>query len=237
MDSSLNLNFFVTVVLPVLSLIVAILIAAFQNKKKSLSYYVVSEEHDLIRSTNLDMPIKKIVICYTNSGDKALQQSDFYYPITTEFIDSTIVSAEEYKTISPDGIKGQINFSGSLAEFTPDLMNKNESIYFSYYVSDFNNKIHVETKIIDGKSIMNKTVIETIRRNVYLLFGIYISLFIAEIVRNQKISLGLDFPTILLLYIPILYFMIKDIKRVVKSQHVIYYVWEPKTKDLREHKN
>lgn len=228
MEYKFDLNFIGTLILPLIATVASFVFFFLQKSRRHISYRIVS----ITKLPTYDKPVseltnpnKKIVIEYINSGNSALETSDFYKSVTTKFINAQLLNAENYKS-SYDIISKKIKLYNSSATFVPDQMNPNDSIYVAFEVSDFKNKIHVETKIKNGKPVFNKVVYDLIMERIFLVITLYFTLFLINSYQTNKIGLGIDFSYFIFTMIPFIILSFIQIYRKLHEQCMIYFIWD-----------
>ena len=224
-----DINFIGTFLLPFIGTIISIIFFLKQKTKKRIAYEIVSieaiPEYDNPIS-KIKNPDKEIVIKYTNTGNTALETCDFHFPIKTNFIDSSILNCNIQRVLSDDGVEINLTQSNNSCSFRPDLMNEGDSISIKYTIHDFKNKIHLETKIKNGKRIYNMAIYDLFFQRLWLLASLYFGLYIHNSIKTKEIGLGPDLMWFFILTIPFTSLSILHLIRKIRAQYVIYFVWE-----------
>lgn len=217
-----DITFFTTIVLPIASIIVSILIYFFQKTKKQISYQVMSSISLPTYDKPLDElmhPNKELIIEYTNKGNTALVTSDFNLPIKTSFPNAKIIFAKKYYPANNPDIEFEIVNHEYSATFTPDLLNPGESVFLQFYVSGFHNKVHVSSRIINGKNIYNKAFRANLIEKVSIIFVMYFLALISNIYKTGNVLFIESGTNVLLLSGVFLFWFIKDYRKIKKNQY------------------
>lgn len=228
MTISIDKDFFVGFFLPISAIIVSIIIYFLQKSNKRITYKIISIEPlpSFEKPINeIVNPDRKIIIQYYNGGNIHLQTEDFYWPISTKFIGGLIKNVDINVYAFKEKMSINIETHHSTSSFKPELMNPGDSVFISYVVEDFKRKIHVETKIINGKLIANKAILDYFNNILAVVIGISLGVLLNNNPDFKKLGLGINAAT-LIYFFPVILFLIFRLVKIIRNQYVIYYVWE-----------
>lgn len=185
-----DINFVTTILIPIISIIVTVIIYFFQKTKKQIAYKIISSQSFPTYDkplTELEFPNKAVVIEYINAGNTALEKLDFHKPINTYFPNAKIIEVKKYFPGHNDAIELEIKFNGSNAWFTPDLINPKESVFLYFFVQEFHNKVGVSSRIINGRPVFNKAFNDNLKEKVSLVFLFYLAALISNVYKTGKL--------------------------------------------------
>jgi hypothetical protein len=156
---------FVGAVLALVAIVIALVVAFVQQRKKSLAYeiltsiFLLTVNDDLKGKTKIlfeDVPVKNVylvVLHFLNDGNISITATDFESPLLIHFSESTkILSAELVKTI-PQNLRPQYEVGQSKIEIHPMLFNGMDAFLLKLLLSEFDGVIHVEGRIKGVKEI------------------------------------------------------------------------------------
>jgi hypothetical protein len=167
---------FVGAVLALVAIVISLIIAIVQQRKKSLSYEVLAStplltvNDDLKGKTKIlfeNVPVQNVylvVLHFLNDGNIPITASDFESPLFINFSDATkILSVELVKTI-PQDLKPKYDVSTSKIEIHPILFNGMDAFLLKFLLSEFDGVIHVEGRLKGVKEIRQTSFTASIAR-------------------------------------------------------------------------
>jgi hypothetical protein len=219
----LDLNFFTTIVIPVVSIVVTVSIYFKQKVKKQIACKIISSKSLNVTSESharqgiIDM---EIIIEYINTGNTALESSDFYTPIETDFLKGKIVIVKEYFSKYSDNINLKAEINASNCNFTPSLLNPGESIFLYYHITEFHNSIHISSRIKNGRPVYNKVYEENLKEKISLVFVLYLIGLIINLYRTGNLLFIDSAFTLLVFGGGFSFWFIKDYKNIKRTQYM-----------------
>jgi hypothetical protein len=229
MQFQFDINFIGTFILPLISTVISVVIFLVQKTKKRIGYEIVSTAplptFDKPAS-ELKNPANEIVIKYTNTGNTALEETDFHFPVSTTFIDAEILDVQIRRTAYDSNVAGELTRAKNSVSFKPDLMNPADSILLVFKIHNFQRKIHIETKIKNGKQVYNKALYDLFFERFWLLAALYFGLYIRNSMITKTLNSGPDLKLFLILTFPFIAVSLLHIYRKLRTQYVLYFVWE-----------
>lgn len=197
-----------------LTLVGMILIYFFQQRKKSITYEILSRNQLLTVREELEGKLQVLYegnetkdICFlviklTNSGNLPISSSDYELPITIKTGENSKILSASVTQKEPDGLLVELEAGANLITIKPTLLNPKDSITLKILVSDFDGKISPNARIIGVKAISEVApnsgypIILMILGFMLITFGAY--LFLTDIpqamttkVTSEKMKLGL----------------------------------------------
>jgi hypothetical protein len=167
---------FIGAVIGLFALIVSIAIYFFGRKRKHLSYSIIASEPLLTVDEALSGEIKVsfndelvqdvhlLIIKVTNSGNIAIEESDFKLSLAFGFGDAKILSYEVIES-PPQGLHAKLRKSGGDRGIVlnPLLLNASDSVVLKFLLSGYNNELTPSGRIKDVKRIdkVNRSRIAT----------------------------------------------------------------------------
>ena len=185
---------FIGVILAVVAIIITVIFFLYQRQKKAISWQIISNtpllkiDDDIKRNLQVlysgkpVQDIQLIIARIINTGNVSIKSTDYEGPINLNFgKNAQILTAEITKT-SPNNLKASANIEGNGVIIPPTLMNSRDWITLKILVSQFDEPITVEGRIVGVKeieentdlyktrfTIVNKIIIDTIVVIAFLL--------------------------------------------------------------------
>lgn len=183
-----------TVILGLLAIIVSIVIAGKQEKRKAIFYDVLSNTSlsSFKISNKLSMSIifgrkrlEDVNLVYLevwNSGNAEILPSDFYTPIKFEFGEKANVLEAIVLGTRPETIKNNvsINYEQNYLAIQPMLLNGKDAITLKILVSQYTGKTNVDARIAGIKQIKALGDIEANGIEYFKSFGLGLKGFLNE---------------------------------------------------------
>lgn len=153
----------------VLAIATTFLIYYLQRQSKSLSYEILAKNRLLTINEELEGRIKILFdnkptsdisllsIKIFNSGNIAIPTSDYEHPISLSLGVKTSILSGTITNISPKNLKVKIQIENNHVLITPCLLNATDSITIKLLMTDFNNEIEFDARIVGVKEIRNAT--------------------------------------------------------------------------------
>lgn len=167
---------FIGAVIGLVALIVSVVIYFLGRKHKHLSYSIIASEPLLTVDEALSGEIKVsfndelvqdihlLIIKITNSGNVAIEESDFKLPLAFAFGNAKMLSYEVIDS-PPQGLPAKLRRSGGDRGIVlnPLLLNASDSVVFKFLLSDYDNELVPSGRIKDVKRInqVNRSRIAT----------------------------------------------------------------------------
>lgn len=150
--------------------IIALLIPFLQRKRKELSYRIVvntplvsvSEELEgRVKVLLDDQPVSRVnllIVAFANTGNVPILANDYYKPIQISInANAQILPSLEIVETDPIELKPYSEIiNNSQIIIMPCLLNPSDSFQMRILVSDFNNELEVESRIVGIKSIKER---------------------------------------------------------------------------------
>jgi len=213
---------FVGVVVAVIALIIPIVIFIIQNRKKQLSYEIISKNPLLTTREKIEGKIKVfyeenevenvrfLSIKLINSGNIGIPANDYERPIT--FIlptDSKILSSEIIST-NPDTLTTDITIKENEISIRPVLMNAKDSLTFKVIYSESKNgSFIVDARIKDIKEI--KKLGEPSIYGTFYLIALFVMLILGGILIGFDDKKPLAIPGIIGVFLTVLAFILMSV--------------------------
>ena len=153
----------------VLVIIIPLILYLVQRRRKVLSWEIISNTpllsiEEEIRG-NLQVlfdgkpvqDVQLIIVEIINSGNVSIKSTDYERPISLDFGENAHILTAEVTETTPDNLDVSIDIEGTKVLLNPTLMNGKDSIAIKTIVSQFNDKITVEGRIVGVKEVQKST--------------------------------------------------------------------------------
>jgi hypothetical protein len=156
---------FIGVILALIAIGVSILIYLLQRNRKSLSYEVLSDTPFLTMKEELEGKLQilyegtsiknaqLIVIRILNSGNMPIPANDYERPLQFVFGNRAKILSAEVTDKVPDNLLANVTVNDHGFELKPTLLNSKDSITVKVLVSDYQEILKADARIIGVKSI------------------------------------------------------------------------------------
>ena len=191
----------------ILVIIIPLVLYLVQRRRKALSWEIISNTpllsiDEAIRG-NIQVlfdgkPVQDaqlIIVEIINSGNVAIKSIDYERPINLDFGENARILTAEVTETTPDNLDVSINIEGTKVLLNPTLMNGKDSITIKTIVSQFNDQITVEGRIVGVKEVQKSTKrnkIQDIRLFLVLftivtLYGV-LMIAVADLLDSMKVE-------------------------------------------------
>jgi hypothetical protein len=169
---------FIGAILGLVAIIISIIVFYMQRRKKSLAYEIIANTSLLTLNDEIKGKVQilfegsvvqnvyLILLHILNDGNTAIVSSDYEFPLTFEFGEtSQILSAEVVKT-SPNKLEPQFTLRKNSVEFTPLLLNSGDSIVFKLLLAQYEGELSVRARIMGVAEVKQVSIsVDRLRRN------------------------------------------------------------------------
>ena len=157
---------FIGAALTLMTIIVAILLYWLQRRRKALSYEIVtstpllSVEEEIKGRVQIlfdNKPIKDvhlIVVRIINSGNLPIVSADYEFPVSLSFGENSQILSCEVSETNPNSLQVTFNnIENTKVVLTPVLLNSGDAIALKMLVSQFEDRIFINGRIVGVKNI------------------------------------------------------------------------------------
>ena len=208
----------------ILVIIIPLVLYLVQRRRKLISWEIISNTpllsiEEEIRG-NLQVlfdgkpvqDVQLIIVEIINSGNVAIKSIDYERPINLDFGKNAHILTAEVTETTPDNLDISIDIEGTKVLLNPTLMNGKDSITIKTVVSQFNDQITVEGRIVGVKEVQKSTKrnkIQAINSFIVGVGGGAGSLAVLSImleILEFELIIGLSIATIVLIIIVVIYY-------------------------------
>jgi hypothetical protein len=163
MDS--NMQFTVTTIIGIVAIIVAIIIYLAQRNRKRLAYEIISESSVVSTAEEVEgriqilfegKQVKKvhlIILKLANVGNIPITISDYEREVSFAFDEKTRILSYEILETSQEALKPEIESINNSIVVKPVLLNGGDSITIKALISEFDEEIKIDGRIVGVKVI------------------------------------------------------------------------------------
>jgi hypothetical protein len=144
----------------ILAVVVTVIIAYHNRRKKTFSYEIISENPLISVDDEIkgklkilyeDNPIENVhllLVRFFNSGNIPITAGDYERPLTLSFGDGTAILSAEYVKASPDSLKVQLETEANVVTVKPILMNGGDSFTTKVLLGQYSGTFDVDARIV-----------------------------------------------------------------------------------------